>query len=846
MTEKIMQCCYTNAVKEIGGKISSGWQAVVVSEHIPSEAYANCVSLQNANSTIQSHMVDERGNVLNLLEITGDGAYVYVSRTQYGLTDRLGRPNMFSHAYIFSWKQEGILSDPNIFLTLTADNFAKDEESAGRPKESLARSAPFTLERALERSGMTEETYLTLIRCVYARFMERKATKPVFIQYDGSEEQLQAILYCIYCGLPYCVRRSLSIASAASNTTKNHHLVFSAAAAGHDSFVVPQTGENNVLTPRTQRRIARYGFVDYAVRNCRGDMDAYFQRLESLAMELGDSTASDELILKIAHQLLQNPAVPAMSDEELSGSLSDALRSRGYGSQRMEEHISAMLQEVCRRRISLTEESVANLDQWLASPVTAALADAGEQYNIYTISTLSMQDAAKRLHSLPQPVFERYSQVLRNSEGGLKILDCYYADYGLEGREITWSALEELLTEASYVRGAVMVKERVNKEAWKLYGAQLDRPGQAISAYQSLMRLMGGLLSQERLAACGEAARNRYWERLGLESFSYSRCEEYGAMRSDHRQYRLFWDLCVVLQNYEPSRVDGFLQILNQFSNRHGQELSDSEHANAIVKKLEEELCLIDPQAEKLSGWIDAAAIPDARYILGDILTLRGQLQRQDYEGLVDTFQQMEQNSLASDGTRLMRIVGETAVEECRLNDAPEHYVPLDVWLTLGKLLYAENAFEIFDELEPCVLQADEEQVVGQSKLLGTPPYVSQIEDYVQSKGKSAKAKIAHKWLNELKAADRRRRAEERRQRKEADGSVLDRGRAFFSQLASGGGEARPGRRLQEREASQKEAPPKGRDTGRGGLFGQRRAAEQDARRDAEEKKSGWGWPDDD
>ena len=150
MTEKIMQCCYTNAVKETGGKISSGWQAVVVSEHIPAEAYANCVSLQNANSTIQSHMVDERGNVLNLLEITGDGAYVYVSRTQYGLTDRLGRPNMFSHAYIFPWKQEGILSDPNVFLTLTADNFAKDEEAAARPKEALARTAPFTLERALE------------------------------------------------------------------------------------------------------------------------------------------------------------------------------------------------------------------------------------------------------------------------------------------------------------------------------------------------------------------------------------------------------------------------------------------------------------------------------------------------------------------------------------------------------------------------------------------------------------------------------------------------------------------------------------------------------------------------
>ena len=183
MTENILQCCYTNAVKEAGGKISSGWQAVVVSEDLPSEAYAACVSLQNANSTLQSHVVDEQGNVLNLLEITGDGTYVYVSRTQYGLTDRLGRPNMFSHAYIFPWKQGEVISDPNVFLTLTDRNFAKDEETARQTRDSLERSEPFTLARALERAGMQSETYLTLIRCVYAQYSERKAAQPLYVQY---------------------------------------------------------------------------------------------------------------------------------------------------------------------------------------------------------------------------------------------------------------------------------------------------------------------------------------------------------------------------------------------------------------------------------------------------------------------------------------------------------------------------------------------------------------------------------------------------------------------------------------------------------------------------------------
>ena len=167
MTENIMQCCYTNAVQEVGGKISSGWQPVAVSDNIPSEAYNGCVSLQNANATIQAPMVDERGNVLNLYEITGDGSFVYVSRTQYGLVDRLGRPNMFSHAYIFSWKKEDVIGDPNTFLTIDRSNFAEDEQTASTQKTQLHRNAALTLEQAMRTAGLTPETYLTLIQCVY-------------------------------------------------------------------------------------------------------------------------------------------------------------------------------------------------------------------------------------------------------------------------------------------------------------------------------------------------------------------------------------------------------------------------------------------------------------------------------------------------------------------------------------------------------------------------------------------------------------------------------------------------------------------------------------------------------
>ena len=117
MVKNVMQCCYTNLSEESSGKISSGWQSVAVSDSIPPDAYRACVSMQNRNSAMQASMTDERGGVLDLLEICGDGKYLYMIRSRYGMADRLGRPNMFSHAYIFSWAENSALIERiNVFL----------------------------------------------------------------------------------------------------------------------------------------------------------------------------------------------------------------------------------------------------------------------------------------------------------------------------------------------------------------------------------------------------------------------------------------------------------------------------------------------------------------------------------------------------------------------------------------------------------------------------------------------------------------------------------------------------------------------------------------------------------
>lgn len=787
MTETIMQCCYTNAVQEIGGKISSGWQPVAVTNNIPSEAYNGCVKLQNANSTIQSHMVDERGNVLNLLEITGDGAYVYVSRTQYGLVDRLGRPNMFSHAYIFSWKQEDIICDPNVILTLDKSNFVDNEEAAVNVKTSLSRKEPYSLQRALQVAGMDAKAYLTLIRCVFSQYSEKKATKPIYVYYDGTEDQMQAILYCVYYGVPHYMRRNLAVASAESNTSDSKNIIFSEYATKHETYLVPQTGENNILTPRTERKIARYGFADYAARNFAStDVSAYFVKLEKLALELGDPTASNELILKIAHQMIEGVDLASLSEEELDSRLSDALRSKSYGSQRMEAYISEMLDEVRCRKMFLTEESEANLADRLASPTTSRLADAGEQYNIYRFSTLSVEEAAKMLTHMAKPVFERYSQTLVTSKKGLQILDHYYAEYALLGQEITWASLNTLLDETSFMTSRLKTTDLIDAKAWELYYSLVDVRGEVIPAYNALMDLMGKLYGAGNRYQYEQAAREAYWERKSYKSFSYADLDEYKAMSVSSVKCNMFAHLYAVLDAYKINGDDEFLATLNEFFIKFRKFIIEGKLSNTILSKIEDETRSISSKAISLTDWMKVAAAADAKELFSEILKVKKSLQMRDYGTFIKTYQKIvEVSSFSRNSGTLMKTLSKTLIADCSRADCNQEPIPLDLWLILGASQYS-NPFRLFDVLtpRPCVLEVNETFVVMQSKLLERRPYSTYAEDYIQDRG--AEAKVIRKWLNELKMAEKRRRADERKSRNESEGSFLDRGFSFISQFAGG------------------------------------------------------------
>ena len=761
MTETIMQCCYTNAVQESGGKISSGWQPVAVSADIPSDAYTGCVNLQNANSTIQSQMTDEQGNVLNLYEITGDGTYVYVSRTQYGLVDRLGRPNMFSHAYIFPWKREDMLDDPNTFLTLDKCNFADNEEAAAAEKTALVRTAPLTLEQALAAAGMDGLAYLTLIRCVFSQFSERKAAKPLYIQYDGSEEQMRAVLYCVYSGLPRYIRKSLCIATAGSNTADSKNIIFSRKAREQECYLVPQTGENNLLTPRTERKIARYGFADHAARNYPAvDGKEYFDRLEKLAVELGDPAASSELVLKIAHQLLMDQTPPSeLSGEELDSRLSDALRSKTYGSQRMEDYISDMLDAVRERKLMLTEESEANLADRLSAPTTQRLAEAGEQYNIYRFSTLSAEEAAKLLSRMAEVPFTRYCQTLAKSEKGLQILDFYYTKYALANKLVTWNVLNGLLDETAFMSSRPGVIDLIDEKAWSMYNGLLLQKGAAVDAFQALMDLMIRLYGEENCSRFEQNAREIYWDSKSFDSFACEDLTEYKTMSAESDKCDMFAHLYRVIQTYKQNGEDPFLELVNRYFRDFRTQIARDDLEKTVLAVTERELGAFCADPTYLTSWMKVAAATQTEEQFREVLVLKRACRMRDYDSFTVSYLKLAK---AADPDTV-RILGDTLLQECRKLDSEQQPIPLDAWILIGTSRY-ENGFELLGELTepaPQILEVSESFVVLQSRLLTRDPYFTQAEEYAQSKG--AAAKTVRKWLGEVKAAEKRKRAEEKK-----------------------------------------------------------------------------------
>ena len=317
------------------------------------------------------------------------------------------------------------------------------------------------------------------------------------------------------------------------------------------------------------------------------------------------------------------------------------------------------------------------------------------------------------------------------------------------------------------------------------------------------MALMGKLYGVGNQHQYEQAAREAYWERKSFEDFAYEDLSEYKAMTTSSLKCNMFAHMYQVMDVFKNNGEDPFLEYLNAFCRKFKTQIEAERLTDVILRTIERELRSFCMNPGYLSKWMKIAAIADAEELLKEILVLKKTLRARDYGTFVSTYLKLiGASSFSRNSATLMKTVGTTICDECTKMDNEYEPIPLDVWLLIGSSQYT-NSFELFEALNPTpqIFQANETLVVMQSKLLTRLPYSGHAEDYAQSKG--VESKTVRKWLNELKAVEKRKRAEEKKARSESEG----RGFGFFSGNSGERGASHSGIDKAEQAQSSKQVP---------------------------------------
>lgn len=762
MIDQYLQCCYTNATHETGGVVSSGWETVAVSPGIAQKAYQQCEKLQKINSTIFGEMLDEDGETLNLFEIAGDGSHLIVMRSQYGFRDLLGRANMFSHAFLLPCRIGEIIHDPNEFLTIANENFKVSEQEALAPYPDMVRLAPWTLESAMERCGLTMETYLTLVQAVYTQATDKKMLKPLYIQYDGTDEELRGLLFCIYSALPLFLRRTLSVASCATDNTENKNIIFSKSATKQSYYIVPNTGETSVLSERLVRRIARLGFVNHVFNGVApSGWFAYFAELEQKAIALGNANASSEVMLKIAYLLLTSQELGDLEDDGVMVRVGDTLRAGIWGNEAMECYMLTLLNEVVARKLELSLEEEDSLVAWMSEAVYAPFKACAEEYIFDRFRNLTPSDAAQRLSHMGAELFGEYREKLKQSDVGLAILDAYYKEVALPVAEQTWQELERILQEIADLGERIAILRAVYRKAQELYHALVLESkdngfAQVPQAYQDFANIIDQCVPIQYGEAKKEEIKNTaktyFWDQVDLQYFDFEIQVPYRSLQMEtplSQAVNVFCDLPdgALLRG---DHAGFFLETWECFAML--RQCRSQEEVNLAYEGL---LIFVKQQHDDLGSYFDTwyeltmkMEEKEALYLLRDVYDA---ITKKAEAELIELYIALSQAHL---NRGLLQEIATALIDICLDWDCADKPILLDTWLCLGKGKHP-NCFELFDEKDVELLSMEASEVVERSKCLEEAYYRDAATRYIEDRGQESRT--VKKWLAEYKRLEKRK-----------------------------------------------------------------------------------------
>lgn len=752
MSGKVMQCCYSNVVSETGE--AGGWQVTAFSEDIPVQVREEYGRIQDSNVTSQEPK-DADGNPLNLFEIVIQKGYLMLTRVAYGLKDSGGRHNnMLSHSYLFK-SDDAVLMDPNIFLSVEDSNFTDDIEKAKQIPDMLKRSEPYTLESAMELCRLDREKYVQLI---YAMHIQKENKRTLYIHSSRGEEIIRPLIYCLWMGLPLSMRRIFSCASAVVNPNNARTLIFSADHGFSEFFFDLDTGENNVLDPRSIRKYKRWGYVDYFAENYESvDGKLYFKELEDTAVKLGDSKAAKAKVLKIAHQMITDGDGTELTFEDLQRDLFDALCAPVERNNYIDAYICSVLKKInADGRLLDSEMAEEALLERLNEKTLPALQEAGEDYLLRKITSVSPGEGARMLGQMKEQQFERFCDRIQRTENGYEYIDCYYESHF--PKEITWKTLEDFLGEIDEHCDEIYprTKEKLVRASRELYEKALDGPGSKREAYKKYTDFGAMIAStSDEESRLPQTAIKLYWDHFSMASFSYKDKEEYDFFRlEDHPVFQCVALLCRILGNLRKDSADTMIREMGIMLKKFPQLLPPETRRRLY------EVILEYINVNSLSHQDMYANLFYLTMALGNTEFWRnyqkyaGMISTGETEEFIDLYEnEIEKLQMEREREEMVRIYNITLFQyldqESVLDD-----VTVDIILTAGMSMYG-NPFDILDNLNLfptrlcSLLERSPEKIVDDSVLLCTDMYMDYADEFIR--GDSRYCQTVKEWMTEVK-----------------------------------------------------------------------------------------------
>lgn len=424
--DKFYQACYTRVG---GADRNSGWQLTNTSPDFPAKLLNAFEQRQKGNEPVgRTTPRNVKGEFLCALELSCEADAVSLTRIQYGVPCH-GREGLYSHGFLFPNAYE-LLKDPNRILSLSEENFCfhgdrPDPEQAlelylqrtARIPDALAWGQGWTLERALERTGMKQRSYKEFVCCLYGSWA-KSAKTTIYVKTDGTDEMARAMMYLTYVSLPYSMRTKLTASTFPD--AKNVTMVLTHELPDGCRYFDPSNGMNNVLTTNQRKRWEKMPFVTMLF----DDDGPRFDDLERQLDEMGDRYSQDITTLETACQFSQDGAEANPVDQ-----LYNFLDIRQDFNAMMEQKVARKLDEVSHiitaQGLTVSEDMEQMLNQRLNCAGSEELRSAGYRYKSARLSRMDLDEGCRYLKNNDAD-FNVLRENLRHTENGLALLTEYY------------------------------------------------------------------------------------------------------------------------------------------------------------------------------------------------------------------------------------------------------------------------------------------------------------------------------------------------------------------------------------------------------------------------------------